>query len=147
MTGFASPFLVGFDRLEQALERIARATPDGYPPYNVEAVGAERILVTLAVAGFTSDDLSVEVEGGTLTVRGRKPESQGERAYLYRGIATRGFQRVFLLADGIEVTGARLENGILAIELARPDARPGPRRIPIRVEGEEKAAPRLVAQG
>ncbi len=114
-----SPFLLGFDRFERTLERVANASADAYPPYNIEAVGDEQLRITLAVAGFTSDDLEVTIEDNLLTVRG-KQKDENSRVYLHRGIAARQFQRSFLLAEGIEVQDAMLDDGLLNIELQRP---------------------------
>ena len=114
-----SPFLLGFDRFERTLERVANASADAYPPYNIEAVGDEQLRITLAVAGFTSDDLEVTIEDNLLTVRG-KQKDENSRVYLHRGIAARQFQRSFLLAEGIEVQDAVLDDGLLNIELQRP---------------------------
>lgn len=116
---FNSPFLLGFERLEQLLERTAKNGGDGYPPYNIEQYGEDRLRITLAVAGFTDDELNVTVEDRQLVIRGKQIDA-GDRNYLHRGIAARQFQRAFVLAEGIEVTGASLENGLLAIDLERP---------------------------
>ncbi|CAD7052165.1 heat-shock protein Hsp20 [Pseudorhizobium endolithicum] len=124
ITPFASPLLLGFDTMEKTLERLAKAN-DGYPPYNIErlpenASGApERLRITVAVAGFSQDELDVTVEENQLVIRGRQLE-QPERDYLYRGIAARQFQRVFVLADGMQVDGASLRNGLLSVDLIRP---------------------------
>jgi HSP20 family molecular chaperone IbpA len=120
----SSPFLLGFDEIERALDRVSKAA-DGYPPYNIERVGAEngqpeRLRITLAVAGFTFDQLEVTVEENQLVIRGRQPEDKS-RHYLHRGIAARQFQRTFVLADGMDVLGADLKNGLLSIDLARPE--------------------------
>ena len=116
---FNSPFLLGFERLEQLLERTAKSGGDGYPPYNIEQSGDDRLRITLAVAGFTRDELNVTVEDRQLVIRGKQIES-ADRNFLHRGIAARQFQRAFVLAEGIEVTGASLENGLLSIDLERP---------------------------
>lgn len=118
MAPFNSPLLLGFDQIERLLDRVAKSG-DGYPPYNVEQLGDDALRITLAVAGFTDDDLSVTVEDNQLVIRGRQKDD-AERAFLHRGIAARQFQRAFVLAEGIEVAGARLENGLLAIDLVRP---------------------------
>jgi HSP20 family molecular chaperone IbpA len=120
---FNSPLLLGFDQLERALDQVSKGTAEGYPPYNVEQIGENALRITLAVAGFTMDDLSVQLEGNQLVVRGRQAEEK-DKVYLHRGIAARQFQRSFMLADGIEVASAWLENGLLNVELARrvPDA-------------------------
>ncbi len=126
---FNSPLLLGFDQLERTLDRLAK-NAEGYPPYNIEKVGENGLRITLAVAGFTSDDLVVELVENQLTVRGKQSDDS-DRVYLHRGIAARQFQRAFMLADGIEVSGARLDNGLLAIELMRPAAEPRIRTIRI----------------
>ena len=124
MTPLSSPFLLGFDEIERALDRISKGA-DGYPPYNIERLsrdetGPERLRITLAVAGFTRDQLDVTTEEKQLVIRGRQ-QDDGTRHYLHRGIAARQFQRTFVLADGMEVLGAELKNGLLAIDLARPE--------------------------
>lgn len=140
MVQFNSPFLLGFDEMEQLLERVAKVS-DGYPPYNVEeAVRSEdgtpkrALRITLAVAGFARDELSVTVEDNQLVIRGRRREEEG-RVYLHRGIAARQFQRAFVLADGIDVGEARLDNGLLSIDLIRPEPSKLVRKIEI--EGGE----------
>ena len=119
-----SPFLLGFDDIERALDRVTRATSDGYPPYNIERLprseaDPERLRITLAVAGFTREELDVSVEENQLVIRGRQQDDK-DRQYLHRGIAARQFQRAFLLADGMQVLGADLKNGLLSVDLARP---------------------------
>lgn len=121
----SSPLLLGFEQIEQVLDRVGKASGDGYPPYNIERldgsdVTAERLRITLAVAGFTRDQLDVTVEDNQLTIRGRQ-EDDKSREFLHRGIAARQFQRTFVLAEGIEVRNADLENGLLAIDLERPE--------------------------
>lgn len=120
-----TPFLLGFDEIERALERVARSSSDGYPPYNIERIArtestAETLRITLAVAGFARDELEILVEDGQLVIRGRQVDDR-ERVFLHRGIAARQFQRVFLLADGMQVSGADLVNGLLSIDLHRPE--------------------------
>ena len=127
---FNSPLLLGFDHFERALDRVSKVSAEGYPPYNVEQVGDNRLRITLAVAGFSADELSVQIEDDQLVIRGRQAE-QTDRVYLHRGIAARQFQRSFVLADGIEATGATLENGLLHVDLLRPDVQPKSRRIAI----------------
>ncbi|MDA8586144.1 Hsp20 family protein [Rhodobacteraceae bacterium] len=112
------PFLLGFDQLERLVERTAK-TENGYPPYNIEHVSENSFRITLAVAGFAEDDLSITVENRQLVVRGRTETEDEERIFLHRGIASRQFQRTFLLADGVEVSGAAQANGLLHIDLAR----------------------------
>jgi HSP20 family molecular chaperone IbpA len=126
---FNSPLLLGFDQLERTLDRLAK-NAEGYPPYNIERTGENGLRITLAVAGFASSDLAIELVENQLTVRGKQSE-EVDRVYLHRGIAARQFQRAFMLADGIEVTGARLDNGLLSIELVRPQIEPRMRSIPI----------------
>jgi HSP20 family molecular chaperone IbpA len=118
---FNSPFLLGFEHLERLLERTARSAGDGYPPYNIEEKGPDRLRITLAVAGFEREELSVTVEENQLVIRGRQSEV-ADKTFLHRGIAARQFQRAFVMAEGIEVIGAELENGLLAIDIARPKA-------------------------
>lgn len=124
VSSLSSPFLLGFDEIERALDRVTKGA-DGYPPYNIERVAGgdgqpERLRITLAVAGFTREQLDVTVEESQLLIRGRQQEDKA-RQYLHRGIAARQFQRTFLLADGMEVLGADLRNGLLSIDLARPE--------------------------
>jgi HSP20 family molecular chaperone IbpA len=119
MARFDSPFLLGFDQVERLLDRVARSGADGYPPYNVEEVETENgalIKISLAVAGFSTEDLSVSLEANQLIIRGRQADDD-ERTFLHRGIATRQFQRAFVLAEGIKVLGADLANGLLVISL------------------------------
>jgi HSP20 family molecular chaperone IbpA len=125
-----SPFLLGFERLERLLERSQAASGEGYPPYNVEET-LSGLRLTLAVAGFARDELSVTVEDNQLVVRGRRKEEDG-KTFLHRGIAARQFLRSFVLADGIEVANAALENGLLRIDLSRPPAQGRVRTIEIK---------------
>lgn len=127
---FNSPLLLGFDHFERALDRVSKVSAEGYPPYNVEQVGEDRLRITLAVAGFSAGELSVQIEDDQLVIRGKQAE-QPDRIYLHRGIAARQFQRSFVLAEGIEVRGATLENGLLHVDLVRPEARPKSRTIAI----------------
>lgn len=113
------PFLLGFDQLERLVERTAKAGSDGYPPFNIEQAADDAFRITLAVAGFAEADLSITVEDRQLSVRGRQAEDQIARVYLHRGIAARAFQRSFVLAEGVEVAAAVLENGLLHIDLER----------------------------
>ena len=119
MSPFSSPLLLGFDRLEEVVDRLTRSATEGYPPYNVVHAADDRLRISLAVAGFAEDDLEVTVERNELHIKGRQAEDDSA-VYLYRGIAARQFHRTFLLADGIEVTGARLDAGLLHIDLTRP---------------------------
>jgi HSP20 family molecular chaperone IbpA len=121
----SSPFLLGFDEIERVLDRVGKAA-EGYPPYNIERIARdgnspERLRITLAVAGFTRDQLDVTIEESQLVIRGRQQEQDDKtRQYIHRGIAARQFQRTFVLADGMEVQGADLKNGLLSIDLVRP---------------------------
>lgn len=136
MTPFSSPLLLGFDTMEKTLERLAKSG-DSYPPYNIERIKdaderGERLRITLAVAGFAESDLEVTVEENQLIVRGRQSEDK-EREFLHRGIASRQFQRCFVLADGMRVIAADLKNGLLSIDLDRPEAERLVRKINISV--------------
>ena len=113
------PFLLGFDQLERLVERTAKTGNDGYPPYNIEAKGEYAFRITLAVAGFAEDDLSITLEDRQLVIRGRQADDSDGRVFLHRGIAARQFQRSFVLADGVEVTGAAMEHGLLHVDLKR----------------------------
>ncbi|UCI09016.1 Hsp20 family protein [Mesorhizobium sp. B1-1-8] len=137
MTPFSSPLLLGFDAMEKTLERLAKSG-DGYPPYNIERLNAgdgkaERLRITLAVAGFAESDLDVTTEENQLIVRGRQTDDT-EREFLHRGIAARQFQRCFVLADGMRVIAAELKNGLLSIDLDRPEAERLVRKINISVK-------------
>lgn len=137
VTPFSSPLLLGFDAIEKTLERVAK-NGDGYPPYNIERVrgldgGGDRLRITLAVAGFDEADLEITVEDSELVVRGRQGDDT-EREFLHRGIAARQFQRIFLLADGMRVSGAELKNGLLSIDLDRPEPERTVRKINISVK-------------
>lgn len=139
MAGFSSPLLLGFDEIERMLDRVSKTTSDGYPPYNIERIPAgegqvETLRITLAVAGFSQDDLDVTIEQNQLTVRGRQ-QDDSEREYLHRGIAARQFQRSFVLAEGIEIADAELENGLLSINLTRQE----PERIVRKINIASKA--------
>ena len=120
MTMFNSPHMLGFDHFERVLDRIAKTSGEGYPPYNIEQMGEAGLRITLAVAGFTMDNLQVSIEDNQLIIRGRQSEDEAGRVFLHRGIAARQFQRAFVLAEGIEVKSATLDNGLLHIDLVRP---------------------------
>ncbi len=140
LTLFNSPLLLGFDHFEQALERVSKAAADGYPPYNIEQIGEDGLRITLAVAGFTESELSIQLEDNQLVIRGKQAEEEGERVYLHRGIAARQFQRSFVLADGIEVVRAYLDNGLLHVELSR---RPAANRVrTVKIDAAPKRAAR-----
>lgn len=144
---FSSPLLLGFDRLEQVLERVSRGGNDGYPPYNVVQAGEDRLRISLAVAGFSESDIFVTVEQNQLNIRGRQEDEPGV-VYLHRGIATRQFHRTFLLAEGIEVDSATLDNGLLHIDLIRPIAAETARTIEIkRSKPAGRSRPKSVLTG
>jgi HSP20 family molecular chaperone IbpA len=128
---FDSPLLLGFDNFERILDRVSKLSADGYPPYNIEQTGENCLRITLAVAGFSEDELGVTVEDNQLAVSGRGREDEPDRVYLHRGIASRQFQRNFVLADGIEVVGAVLESGLLHVDLERQVPEPTTRTIKI----------------
>lgn len=135
VSAFSSPLLLGFDEIERALDRLAKGGGDGYPPYNIERVPGDDdcgdiLRITLAVAGFSEDELDVTVEENELVLRGRQKQEPAAN-YLYRGIAARQFQKTFVLAEGIEVLGAELKDGLLSIDLARPVSRRVVRRIAV----------------
>ena len=133
LTIFDSPLFLGFDHFERTFDRLKK-TADGYPPYNIEQTGENALRITLAVAGFTMDDLDVQVENNQLTIRGQQGENpeDDQKVYLYRGIAARQFQRSFVLADGIEVEDAYLDNGLLHIEMQRIEPESTARKIAIK---------------
>jgi len=131
---FDSPFLLGFDQTRALIDRAQRAAGDAYPPYNVEQIG-NVVRITLAVAGFAPEELSVTVEGRQLVLTGKRDESlKPEGQYLHRGIAARGFVRTFVLADGMEVAASKLQHGLLHVDLVQPDQQRATRRIPISTE-------------
>ncbi len=131
MSVFNSPLLLGFDHFERMLDRASKASAEGYPPYNIEQTGENDLRITLAVAGFTMDDLSVSTEDNQLVIRGKQTDDGAERVFIHRGIAARQFQRSFVLAEGIEVIGATLDNGLLNVDLRRIVPEPEVRTIKI----------------
>jgi len=133
MSLFNSPLMLGFDHFERAFDRVSKGATDGYPPYNIEQRSDDRLRITLAVAGFTMDDLSVQIEDNQLVIRGKQTEEPG-RIYLHRGIAARQFQRSFVLADGITVESAFLDSGLLHIDVRRPVSEPKVRKVEITTE-------------
>jgi len=134
---FTSPLFLGFDHLEQIIERASKSAGDGYPPYNIEQISPGNLRISLAVAGFTMDDLQITEEDNQLVIRGRQNDDGQGRVFLHRGIAARQFQRAFVLAEGVEVRGAWLDNGLLHIDVARPQAETKVRRIEIGRPGEK----------
>lgn len=140
MSLLSSPMLLGFEEIERLIDRLGKGGSDGYPPYNIERISkdgerGEILRITLAVAGFTRDQLEITVEDNQLTIRGKQQDDKG-REYLYRGIAARQFQRTFVLADGIEIRSAELNNGLLSIDLVRHE----PERLVRRIEIGERSS-------
>ena len=142
LTGFSSPLLLGFDDMERLLDRVSKSATDGYPPYNIERIGGEkdepeRLRITLAVAGFSQDDLDITVEENELTISGQQTDDAADTGqdYLYRGIAARQFKRIFVLADGMTVKGADLRDGLLSVDLIRPEPDKVVRKIAITSNG------------
>jgi len=131
MSAFNSPLLLGFEHMERMLDRASRASAEGYPPYNIEQTSENGLRITLAVAGFTMDDLSVTIEDNQLIIRGHQHDDDVDRVYIHRGIAARQFQRAFVLAEGIEVSGAELDNGLLDVDLERIVPEPEVRKVAI----------------
>jgi len=131
---FDSPLFLGFDHFEKTVDRMRKSAGEGYPPYNIEQVGENGLRITLAVAGFTMDDLDIELEKNQLSIRGKQTDD-AERMYLHRGIAARQFVRSFVLADGIEVLGAFLDNGLLHIDMNRVEPESTARKIQITGQG------------
>ena len=120
MSIFNSPFLLGFDQFERTIDRISKLSSDSYPPYNIEQISQNSLRITVAVAGFKKDELDVSLEGNQLQIRGNKKDDERDRIFIHRGIATRQFQRNFVLADGIEVKEASMDDGLLFIDLTQP---------------------------
>ena len=141
---FNNPLLVGFDHFERILDRVSKASAEGYPPYNIEQIGDNGLRITLAVAGFAMDDLTVTVEENQLVIRGHQNEADGSRVYLHRGIAARQFRRSFVLAEGIEIKGASMDNGLLHVELVRHVPEPEIRNIKIEPADGKNQAPKTI---
>lgn len=145
---FTSPLFLGFDHLEQMIERASKSSSEGYPPYNIEQISSVSLRITLAVAGFTMDDLQITLEDNQLVIRGRQTDDSQGRIFLHRGIAARQFQRAFVIAEGIEVKGAWLDNGLLHVDLIRPMPQPVVKTIPItRGQSKVPAPGRTVVEG
>jgi len=132
MTLFNNPHMLGFDHFERILDRAAKASAEGYPPYNIEQTGDNDLRITLAVAGFTMDDLTVSIEDNQLVIRGKQIDDAANRVFVHRGIAARQFQRSFILAEGIDVVGATLDNGLLNVDLHREVPEPQIKSIEIK---------------
>ena len=142
---FDSPLLLGFDHFERILDHVSKVSSDGYPPYNIEQISEEHIRITLAVAGFSMDDLDVSTEDNQLVIRGRQLEDDVKRIYLNHGIAGRQFQRSIVMAEGIDVTAARLQDGLLHIDLRRPIPEPHVKKIRIEIgENKDKNSPKTI---
>jgi len=141
---FASPLLLGFDHIERVLDQVNKTAAEGYPPYNIEQVGEHRLRITLAVAGFGEEDLSVNVEDNQLVIRGKREEDTSNRVFLHRGIAARQFTRSFVLAEGIEVRGAEIINGLLHVDLERPIPQPKITQIEIKNPAKKKPQARTI---
>jgi HSP20 family molecular chaperone IbpA len=144
MSVFSSPLLLGFDHIERVLDRVNKSSGEGYPPYNIEQTGEHALRITLAVAGFAEDGLSVTVEDNQLVIRGRNSEDTSDRVYLHRGIGSRQFSRSFVLAEGIEVKNAGLDNGLLHIDLERPVPEPKVTEIKISSTRAKNKAPKTI---
>ncbi|WP_085902416.1 Hsp20 family protein [Kiloniella majae] len=136
---FNSPLMLGFEQFEQAVDMISKTASDGYPPYNVEKVSENKIRITLAVAGFSQEDMQVQIENNQLVIKG-KAKSDDDKEYLHRGIAARQFRRAFVLAEGIEVLDAKLENGLLHVDLEQPLQNIAIRSIEIQTSNEKSSA-------
>jgi HSP20 family molecular chaperone IbpA len=143
---FNNPLLLGFDQFERTLDRISKNSAEGYPPYNIEQTGENGLRITLAVAGFGLDDLTIQVEDNQLVIRGKQTDD-GTRVYLHRGIAARQFIRSFVLAEGIEVTGASLDNGLLHIDLVRPPIEARVRKVEIKNAGPKGSKAKTIDVG
>jgi HSP20 family molecular chaperone IbpA len=144
MSVFSSPLLLGFDHIERVLDRVNKSSGEGYPPYNIEQTGEYALRITLAVAGFSEDDLSVTVEDNQLVIRGRTTEDDTNRIFLHRGIAARQFSRSFVLVEGIEVKNAGLDNGLLHVDLQRPVPEPKVTEIKITTRKANKSPPKTI---
>ena len=129
---FNSPFLLGFDQFERTIDRISKLSSDSYPPYNIEQLSSTILRITIAVAGFEKNELDISLEGNQLLIRGSRTEPDSEKIYIHRGIATRQFQRNFVLAEGIKVEGATIENGLLNIDLVQPVSQEQSKKIEIK---------------
>lgn len=135
---FNSPFLLGFDEFERTVDRISKLSSDSYPPYNIEQISAQILRISIAVAGFTKEDLEISLEGNQLLIHGSRSEPNNDRIFIHRGIATRQFQRNFILADGIKVEGASMENGLLFIDLTQPVPQEESKKIEITDSSQKK---------
>ena len=140
MSIFNSPFLLGFDQFERTIDRISKLSSDSYPPYNIEQISQNSLRITVAVAGFKKNELDVSLEGNQLQIRGNKKDDEREKIFIHRGIATRQFQRNFVLADGIEVNEASMDDGLLFVDLTQPINNDQSVKIEIRDTKKKKKA-------
>lgn len=139
LTVFDSPLFLGFDHFERTFDRLKKTATEGYPPYNIEQVGENALRITVAVAGFSMEDLDIEVDNNQLTIRGSQKDMDAERIYIHRGIAARQFQRSFVLADGIIVDSAYLDNGLLHVDMKRIEPESTARKIAIKADPHSSA--------
>ena len=146
MSVFNSPFLLGFDQFERTIDRISKLSSDSYPPYNIEQISQNSLRITIAVAGFNKKDLEISLEGNQLQIRGSRDDSDAERIFIHRGIATRQFQRNFILAEGIEVKEASMDNGLLSIDLTQPINNEESKKIEIK-DKNNKIKDKLISLG
>ena len=143
LTLFDSPMFLGFDHFEETINRMRKSGGEGYPPYNIEQIGELGLRITLAVAGFSMDELDVEIENNQLTIRGKQMDDE-RRVYLHRGIAARQFQKSFVLAEGIEVQGAELDNGLLHLDLLQVVPESTAQKIAIKGSAQNKSGPKAI---
>ena len=146
MSVFNSPFLLGFDQFERTIDRISKLSSDSYPPYNIEQISPNSLRITIAVAGFNKKDLDISLEGNQLQIRGSRVDNDAERIFIHRGIATRQFQRNFILAEGIEVKEASMDNGLLSIDLTQPLNNEESKKIEIK-DKNNKIKDKLISLG
>ena len=144
MSVFNSPFLLGFEQFERSIDRISKLSSDSYPPYNIEQLSSNLLRITIAVAGFEKKDLEISLEGNQLQIKGFRPEDDSEKIFIHRGIATRQFQRNFILAEGIEVDEASMENGLLFVDLSQPINNEESKKIEIK-DKKNKIKERLIS--
>ncbi len=144
MSVFNSPFLLGFEQFERTIDRISKLSSDSYPPYNIEQLSANLLRITIAVAGFEKKDLEISLEGNQLQIKGYRPDDDSEKIYIHRGIATRQFQRNFILAEGIEVDEASMENGLLFVDLSQPINNEESKKIEIK-DNKNKVQDKLIS--
>jgi HSP20 family molecular chaperone IbpA len=146
MSVFNSPFLLGFDQFERTIDRISKLSSDTYPPYNIEQTSPNSLRITIAVAGFDKQDLDISLEGNQLQIRGSREDNDSDRIFIHRGIATRQFQRNFILAEGIEVKEASMDNGLLFIDLTQPINHEESKKIEIK-DKNNKLKDKLISFG